>query len=148
MMDARNPTLSREDKAKLLEKHVVITVKNETAMCPSFTDPSKMYHVNIKEGNCDCPDNKYRQVNCMHMQAVDFRVLSDKIKAKPILKSPNQILSDIFDEIAIEDTQKLIRKDLLLDIDSENSLMEYQNKRIAKVCANDKSHTEKLLEEI
>lgn len=145
-MTIRNAALSREDNAKLLSKHVVITVPNETAMCPSLTDPSKMYHVNIKEGSCDCPDNQYRGVNCMHMQAVDFHVLEKKIQANNIKKidtvcnelkiekvkfsalQENPVLKKIFDEVGIENTQDLIRKDLLLEPGTVQALKNWSKK--------------------
>lgn len=135
-MSERNPTLSREDKARLLVKHVVITVKGKSAMCPSFTDPSKMYHINIEEGNCECPDNTHRGINCMHMQAVDFKELEIKMEEEAIEKIStvcNELeiedvepkskwsvrlelpLKNICDQVGIEDTQALIRKDLLLE---------------------------------
>lgn len=145
MQANRNPTLSREDKAQLLTKYVVITVENETAMVPSFSDQSLMYHVNIKEENCECPDNKYRGITCMHMLAVDYKILANK-KVESIEKidtvcndlkiekvkfsslQENPILKKIFDEVGIENTQELIRKDLLLEPGTVQALKDWSKK--------------------
>lgn len=141
-MQERNAAFVREDKAKLLVKHVVITVPGKSAMCPSFTDPRKMYTINIEEGSCDCPDNVHRGVNCMHMQAVDFRELEIKSEGKAVTPLEkivdlepkieetieNKVLAKIFDDVGIEDTQGLIRKDLLLDPGTEQALVDWDQK--------------------
>lgn len=92
----RNPISSRKDNALLLSKYVTITIPHETATVNSQSN-DKIYHINIKEQTCECPDYIYRGTYCKHLQAVDFK-----------------IQQDIIDEIAIENTQGLIRKDLLL----------------------------------
>ena len=92
----RNTAISREDNASLLTKYVTITIPGETAIVQSQSS-DKIYHINIKEQTCECPDYTFRNTYCKHLQAVDLKVQQT---AK-------------FDEIT-EDTQGLIKKDLLL----------------------------------
>ena len=94
MTGERNAALSREDNASLLTKYVTITIPGETATVQSQSD-DKIYHINIKEQTCECRDFKYRGTYCKHLQAVDRKI--------------QQVKLDV-----IEDTQGLIRKDLLL----------------------------------
>ncbi|MBA4719161.1 MAG: hypothetical protein HRO68_08750 [Nitrosopumilus sp.] len=54
MTGERNPAISREDNALLLSKYVTITT-NETATVQS-QNSDKIYHINIKEQTCECPD--------------------------------------------------------------------------------------------
>ena len=96
MTGDRNPAISREDNA-LLSKYVTITIPKETATVQS-QNSDKIYHINIKEQTCECPDYTFRNTYCKHLQAVDLKIQQDRR----------------FDEIAREDTQGLIRKDLLL----------------------------------
>ncbi len=100
--DERNTALSREDNASLLTKYVTITIPGESATIQSQSN-DKIYHINIKEQTCECPDYKYRNSYCKHLQAVDLKILDEKTKAKKN-----------FDHIAREDTQGLIDKRLLL----------------------------------
>jgi len=97
MTGERNPAIQREDNGLLLSKYVTITIPNETATVNSQSS-DKIYHINIKEQTCECPDFTFRNTYCKHLQAVDLKIQQDKK----------------FDEIAREDTQGLIRKDLLL----------------------------------
>lgn len=97
MTGERNSAISREDNALLLSKYVTITIPKETATVQSQSN-DKIYHINIKEQTCECPDYIYRGTYCKHLQAVDLKIQQ----------------TDKFKEIAREDTQGLIRKDLLL----------------------------------
>jgi len=77
MMDARNEAMKRENDAKLLAHHVTVTVPGQTAAVQSQSN-DKIYHVNIKEQTCECPDFVHRGTYCKHLQAVDFHMLELK----------------------------------------------------------------------
>lgn len=96
MTGERNQSISRKDNALLLSKYVTITIPNQSATVQSQSN-DKIYHINMAEQTCECPDFTYRNTYCKHLQAVDL-YLETKKK---------------FDDIT-EDTQGLIRKDLLL----------------------------------
>jgi len=73
-LNSRNPADKRENDGHLLAKYVTITVEGETATVQSQTN-DKIYHINIKEMTCECPDFVHRGTYCKHLQAVDFKVL-------------------------------------------------------------------------
>jgi hypothetical protein len=46
---------------------------------PSRTIPGLIYHVNLEEASCECPDYTYRHSTCVHMIAAELK----RIKALP-----------------------------------------------------------------
>ena len=94
----RNPMLQSSTKAQLLVPYVTITVPGESATVQSQSE-DKIYHVNIKENTCECPEFKYRGNHCKHLQAVDLKIAQ----------------AEYISEQGRENTQGLIRKDLLLE---------------------------------
>ena len=43
------------------------------AAVPSSIDPRKIYHVNLRESTCECPDFLFRGVKCKHIRAVEAK---------------------------------------------------------------------------
>jgi hypothetical protein len=80
-MDARNPALKREADAGLLAATVTITVPGESATVQSQSQ-DKIYHVNIKEQTCECPDFEHRGTYCKHLQAVDQHIMLQESQEK------------------------------------------------------------------
>ena len=73
-MSERNPAIKRELDAHLLQNTVTITVPGETATVQSQSQ-DKIYHINIKEQTCECPDFIHRGTYCKHLQAVDQHIM-------------------------------------------------------------------------
>ena len=90
--------LSSSEKAKELLQFVTITVKGESATVQSQSE-DKIYHINIKENTCECPEFTYRANHCKHLQAVDLKIAQE----------------EYISQQGRENTQGLVRKDLLLE---------------------------------
>jgi len=76
MTDERNQMLRSDKKAQLLVRYVTITTPTTATVQSQSED--KIYHVNIEEGVCECPDSKFRGNYCKHQQAVDLKLLLRK----------------------------------------------------------------------
>ena len=48
---------------------------------PSATDPDVLYSVDVRNGTCTCPDNRYRRRRCKHIIAVTLLQGDDDGKA-------------------------------------------------------------------
>ena len=99
MSSTRNPMLPSSSKAQLLVPYVTITIPGESATVQSQSE-DKIYHINIIENTCECPEFTYKGNHCKHLQAVDLKILQN----------------EKFEGIARENTQGLIKKDLLLEV--------------------------------
>lgn len=80
MTGERNPVLRSDSKAELLKKYVTITTET-TATVQSQSD-DKIYHIDLVEQTCECPDFKFRGNYCKHLQAVDLVLLDRKKEEK------------------------------------------------------------------
>lgn len=129
--------LNSEEKALILaDNNHVDVVSPKTALVKSETTKST-YTVDYVARTCDCPHHKYRNAFCKHIQAALIQVkrtpFVDPCKVSQndaqqynsfdeyasVLASvhPQKIKmpSSYIDNMAREDTQGLINKDLLLD---------------------------------
>jgi len=76
--------VNRLEEAEEYLKRVMRTDKEGVYLVPN--GKGNVYHVNLKENTCTCPDHQYRRTECKHLIAA-------KIKDAEIKKEVFEILS-------------------------------------------------------
>jgi len=63
--------IPRCEKAFKLVNLVVFTTPIR-AIVPSSI-PNKIYHVDLRESTCECPDYQFRGIKCKHIRAAEIK---------------------------------------------------------------------------
>jgi len=100
--------INRDEKAEILVDNVIIL---DSRYAKVFSeDGSKTYNIDYILQTCDCKDEYFRGRKCKHIRAVSivWYQMDESYQAEMERKAK-------IDAVVIENTQGLIRKDLLLN---------------------------------